>query len=123
MNGLRHLHRQQGMTLMGIVMVLMVIGFGALCGIKLGPIYLDNMTIGSVIQSEAGTPDMRKKSKRDIIKSLEKRLLINGLDEYAKEAVVVQSDGQYELVLDYERRINFIGNVDVVLVFENRAAY
>lgn len=123
MNKMSGPQNQRGMTLLGIATVLAVIGFGALCAIKIGPIYLDNMTIASVIQSEAATPDMRKKTKSQVIKSLTARLVINGLEEYAKEAKIVQKDGQYALVLDYERRINFIANIDVVLVFENSATF
>ncbi len=120
---MKNLYKQRGMTNIMIVVILVMLAFFATAAIKVMPLYLDNFTIAGVVKSVAEDPELREKSKSEIRSLVERRLTINGLDQYAKHTKVRPGEGVMILELNYERRENFYGNLDVVAVFENRAEF
>lgn len=113
--------RQRGAGFIGLVFILVGLTIIGMLGVKLGPMFVDNMTINEVLRQVASDPDTKNMSIKSLRSALEKRLLVNGLDQYAKQAAFIKDEGIVYITLDYERRDTLWGNVDVVGVFENSA--
>lgn len=111
--------RERGMTMMGFVLVLVVIGFSALMTMKVLPIYLDYFSIRSSLEGLAGEPGARERSPADIIKAIERRFDVSFVTVIqAKDIKVQKKSGVTSLILKYEDRRPLLGNLDVIANFD-----
>ncbi len=115
------LKKQKGAGFIGMVFILVGLSIIGMLGVKLAPMFVDNMTIAEVVKQVANDPGTKNMSVKQLRAALEKRLLINGLDLYAKQAVFTKDEGIIYLTLDYERRDTLWGNIDLLVTFENSA--
>ena len=112
-------NKQQGLSALGILLVLTIAGFFLTIATKVGPLYLDNSFVNAALQSLASEP-IHKLSDAKIRRRLGDSLRINNVrDVNAKDTVIERKKTATTVSLDYERRINFLANVDIVVVFEN----
>ncbi len=114
---------QKGMTSLGWLFVISIIGFFALLIIKLLPIYLGNMEIRSVLEAMRDDSEIRNFDKREFRKNLAKRLTVSswtsGIDTNTLQ-VKKNKNGTKTLSLNYEARENYAGNIFIVVAFENQ---
>jgi len=115
------LHRQQGMSMLGAVFAILLGAFALTCVLKLGPAYLQNWQINSILssmQAEYKHSDsvVEKRALRD---KLSKRFDIDQIKAIDYKDVEIDRDAD-DLVVkaNYESRIELLGNIDVVLKFE-----
>lgn len=109
---------QQGLSLTGFLIFLMVLGFIAWMVMKLLPAYLEygkvKQSMKSVAQdSSVGTdaPSIRE--------ALQKRLDVNDVDQVkAKDIQLRPESGERAMEYSYERRIPLVANLDIVASFE-----
>ncbi len=112
--------RQQGMTFIGLVIVLGLIAFFVLAALKLIPLYLENFKIVSSLQSLKSEPDLGSRSVPEIMKLLSRRLEINDVRRLTPKDIEIKAGSGRALVrIKYEARESFIGNVDIVAKFDN----
>ena len=112
-------HKQRGLSALGILVILAVGGFFLTIATKVGPLYLDNSFVNAALQSLASEP-IHKMSDAKIRRRLQDSFTINNIrDVYAKDTVIERRKTATTVSLDYERRVNLIANVDVVVVFKN----
>jgi Tfp pilus assembly major pilin PilA len=103
-------HAQQGMTTIGLLLVLGIIGLIALTAIRVIPIYIENYTIKSVLTSVKNDQKVDPKSKAAIWNSLKKRLYINEVRMIKREHVeITRGNGQTTVVITYESRRPYLG--------------
>ena len=111
--------RQRGMTTMGLVLVLAMVAFFVLIGLKLYPIYYDSFKVGAALDSLKSDPALVGKTSAEVVDRLMKRLGIDNVDHVEKSDVTVEKSGKgIRVTVDYEARKNIIGNVDVVVSFD-----
>jgi len=110
-NGMRIMsNRQQGMTTIGLMLLLAVIAIFALSAIRIIPIYLENFTIKSVLTAVQEDQKIDAKSKAAIWDSIRKRLYINEVREIKRDHVsIVRMNGQTTVTITYESRRPYIG--------------
>lgn len=111
--------RQKGMTFLGYMIVLGIIGFFALMAMKLVPLYLEYQSVVKIMNSVASetSPNTPPARVRDAI---QKRLDINNINRInSRDFQIVRESGATVLAIDYEARTNFAGNLWFLLVFEN----
>ena len=82
--------KQRGMTFIGWLTVLALIGFFVLLGLKLVPIYLDHYSAVSTLKTLEKEPLITKKSVSEIKQMLKKRFNMNYITELPKDAVKIQ---------------------------------
>ncbi len=113
--------RQQGMTAIGWLLVLMVGGFFVLLVLKLGPIYMENYTIKTALMALKNEPGVEKQSSKDIRQALMSRLDINYVTTLPKDAIDIsrKTGGNKWVDITYEVREHLFYNVDVVLSFSD----
>ena len=113
-------HRQRGMTGAGWLLVLFVIGFFSLLTLKLAPVYMENYTVKTVLASLEQEPLITKKSVTEIRKMIRRRMKVNGIYEFDKDAIKITRDGGVTTVeIDYEVQKNVAGNVDLLIFFSD----
>ena len=111
--------KQQGISLLGGLVLLAVVGFFLTAAFKVAPLYLDNSFIRAAIASLV-QEDVHGMTDGDIRRKLSSQFDINNIrDVDTKEVKVVRQKTHTVVSLDYEKRVNFMGNVDVVVRFEN----
>lgn len=116
-----HKNEQKGMTLLGYVIVLCVIGFFALLLVRVAPLYLEYRSVVTIVDAVADeataewTPAM-------IRNTIQKRLDVNNIKRIDSRDFVVSRDrGGATLSIDYEARTGFIGNLSLLMEFEHSA--
>ncbi len=116
---MRHnMNKQHGMTGMGWLTVLFLIGFFALLTFKIAPIYLENYSVKSILHSFEDEPLITKKSKRDIRRMFMARLNTNGVRDIKKEAIKIdKKPGILKIGIAYYVQKNMMGNIDILVKF------
>ncbi len=115
----QNIKKQQGMTGMGWLTVLFLIGFFALLTFKLAPIYLENYSVKNILHSFEEEPLITTRSKADIRRMFMSRLITNGIRDLEKENIkIVKKPGILRIGVDYFVRKNMVGNIDVVVTFK-----
>jgi outer membrane lipopolysaccharide assembly protein LptE/RlpB len=110
---------QTGMSSISLLLVLAACGFVLLIAFKIGPLYIDNYFVRASVNS-LQEMDVRSVSDREVKKALSRYFMINGVRDISPDSATVERDTKHAVVkLDYEKRVPFFGNVDVVVRFEN----
>ena len=116
--------RQQGVTTWEAALYVFVFMFVLTMGVKLGPVYIEDHNIASAIEgvheSVGGGNEAYDLTSGDVRSRLSKFFQVSMLPgELLKEVNVSREGGRVWLKLEYERRIPFVGNVDVVVRFSH----
>jgi Tfp pilus assembly major pilin PilA len=109
---------QRGLTLLGFIMVLMVVGIFAFVGLKLFPVYSEYYSVVSDmkgIQSEPGVANMSPEIVKD---KLFRRFYISYVTSVKNEHVKVTRQNGYNLNVKYEVRKPLVYNLDFVAKFD-----
>ena len=110
--------RQQGMTTIGLVLVLVMIAFFVLIGLKLYPIYYDSFKVGTALDSLKADPALASKPSAEVVDRLMKRLSIDNVDHVEKSDVTVEKTSKgIRVSVEYDARKNIVGNIDVMVSF------
>jgi Tfp pilus assembly major pilin PilA len=114
------LKRQQGLTLISLVLILGVIGILTLLTLKIVPIYLDHGKVTSALAALKQMPDIQTKSEAEIRESLAKRFNINYVYDVTKDDIKVIKHGTYLKVdIEYETVVKIIGNLSALAEFHD----
>lgn len=113
--------RQLGVTGLGWLTILALIGFFSLLIIKLVPIYMEHYSVKTVLESLRNEPLITKKTPAEVRKLIERRLKVNGVYNMSKEAVSIKKASGVLLVdITYEVQKNMAGNIDVLVSFSDK---
>ena len=112
-------NKQQGLSALGLLLVLAIGGFFLTIATRVGPLFLDNSFVNAALQS-LENESVHTLTDRQIRRKLSDYFTVNNVrDVSVKDLVIERKKTATTVRLDYERRINFLANVDVVVVFEN----
>ena len=107
--------RQQGITLMSFVIVLVVVGFFALMVMKLFPMYSEYNNLKSVMKAFAAQPNSASMTPAQAFSDLERRFNIAYIESVKREHVkITRMEGGWKMDVNYEVRKPIIANLDVV---------
>ena len=115
---MRSIRRQAGVTAIGWMIILALIGFFVLLTLKMLPSYLEYFKVVSSLESlEKETLS----SPVEIRKLLEKRFDISYVNTITPKQVQIKSAGQYfDVAAKYDARVHLFANVDVVMAFNKQ---
>ena len=115
------LQRQKGMTAIGWLVVLLLIAFFGLLGMKIGPIYMENYTIKTVVKSLKNEPRITQESAVKVKDIVMRRLDINGVYDIKSEHVKVKkTPGVMEVEINYKVQKPLIANLEVIATFSEK---
>lgn len=110
--------RQQGMTLIGFLLLLGAALFVAYIGMKLVPIYINHYNIVSAMKGVAEEPGASNMSERRLRDLMQRRLSVNYVRTFNASQLRIEKGTRTELVIEYEVREPLIGNIDAVVSFK-----
>ncbi len=112
--------REQGLSALSLLLVLAIGGFFLTIVMKVAPLYLDNSFVNAALQSLENEA-IHTLTDREIRRKLENYFAVNNVrDVNTRDTVIKRNKASTIIRLDYERRINFLANVDVVVIFTNK---
>ena len=110
---------QSGLTLIGFIIVLAVVGLFAYVAMKLFPMYSEFYSVKQALKGLAAEPGIATQDPAKVKDLLFRRLYVSYAENVKPANVTVKRDGQgYILTVKYEVRRELIGNLDVVGKFE-----
>lgn len=116
---MRSMHRQKGVTAIGWLIILGLIGFFTLLTLKMAPAYMEYYKIVSSLESleeESGLS-----SPADIRRLLNRRFNISYVESINERDVQIRSAGPlFKVTAKYESRVHLFGNVYVVMAFNKQ---
>ncbi|MEQ8483381.1 MAG: DUF4845 domain-containing protein [Pseudomonadales bacterium] len=115
---------QRGLSMIGILALLIVVASTITVTLKLLPHYIDYRTMQSVL---GGLPasDVHSMARPAVFELIDKRFMINNLRDFKIRDIieVERSRDGTVLKLSYERREHLFLNIDVVIKFNDRFEY
>lgn len=115
-------NNQRGMTMLSWLVVLAILVFFMLIGIKMIPTYLENYSIQQVLKHMEADRDVRTMSAMEIRKSFMKRLKINSVYDFDRDAIKIKKEKSgTSITVDYEIRKPVAGNVAILMTFSESA--
>jgi hypothetical protein len=121
MNAIVRKHRQHGISIIALVLLLAMLASMGIVAMRIAPLYADYITVLQIAKDMQQDGSLANSSKREIRDMLNKRFRTNNLwDLKAKDTVKIEKDRARGTVLhiDYEVRSQLISNLDVIAKFD-----
>jgi len=113
-------NRQQGLTLISWLVILVVAGFMVMVGLKITPVYLEHFSVKKSLESLKQEPLVSRKPVTEIRKLLTRRLEINNIRHLGKDDIsIVRTGGVTRIIISYEERRPIIANISLVMTFKD----
>ncbi|WP_457673653.1 DUF4845 domain-containing protein [Thiolapillus sp.] len=111
-------NRQQGMSITSWIMLIAIILFFVLLGVKMVPSYMEFHSMSKILESIKEDPQYRRAAPKELRKIFNRRVNINSIYDFDQKYLKIdRSKGMTSMVLDYEVRKPVAGNVSVVMKF------
>jgi hypothetical protein len=111
--------RQQGMTFIGLMCILVLVGAIGYAGVRLLPVYLNYMKLVRTMESAATEFKGEAANLQGVRNSLNRHWAIEditGIDE--KDIEVTKDDGGLTLHAVYDDTVPYLGNVSLSVHFD-----
>lgn len=106
---------QSGMTLIGFIFVLAVVGVFIYTGMKLIPMYTEYYGVKQAMKGMSLEPGINNASPDRIRSLFFRRLYVNYSENVAEKHLKIERmEGGWRMTVNYEVRKPMIGNIDVV---------
>jgi hypothetical protein len=113
------MHKQRGLSLIGLLIVSAVIVFVAIIGFKLLPSYIEYFTIKRVVTDLAYGTEVRGGSVRDVQKAFDRRAQIDSISSIRGTDLEVTKVGEgFEVRAAYTVQVPLFGNVNACIDFD-----
>lgn len=119
--GVKHMRvKQKGLTAISFLVLAAMIGVIGLAGLKLVPVYLENMKIKKILTDVKAEFDGQSPTPAELRRALDRKLDIEMVYSLEGRDFNIQSTGDGVIVgARYERPESFIGNISLLVSFDN----
>jgi hypothetical protein len=113
-------HRQRGMTFIGILVLVVVVGSWVYAGIRLTPKYLEYMRIAATLEKVRDEFDANPGSTEFMLrKAIERHFDIEMVEVISANDIEISKDGgAFNMRASYEDTVPLAGNVSFLLDFD-----
>jgi hypothetical protein len=119
--GGRSVPREDGMTALGIIILVIFIGLFAFGGLRLTPIYLNYMKVAGVLDGTYKEFDSQNPSRSAIRRSIQRRFDVESVSIITPRDIKVTADsGGFLVEAVYDHTVPFIGNIYFTVKFDER---
>ena len=116
-----NIKRQDGMTGIGWLLVLGLIGFFALSAIRVVPIYIEGIKVKNALEALQKVPNITRKSNAEIVSTLFKTFSVDDVKNVTREDITISKDnGRLTVEVEYESRGPYMGNLEIVASFHEK---
>jgi hypothetical protein len=112
--------RQAGMSVLGMLSILAMVGFFVMCVIRMTPSYIEYLSVKDIIARMAMESDMNKEGISDIRRKIAN--IFNSNQIYLldpRDVEVFAKDGKTYIDSNYEVRLPILWRIDAVLKFDD----
>lgn len=114
------LQHQGGNSVLGILAIMVMVGFFVMCVIKMSPPYFESLTVKAIIENIVDDPEMPNYSTSQIRRRIETEFNTNQILEVeAKDVEVYRKKGKTYVDASYEVRMPLFWRIDAVLKFND----
>jgi hypothetical protein len=112
--------RQDGLTVISILLIVVLLGTAVLLTFRLVPIYIEHFGVVSSLKSMEKEPGMHAKSPGELLEMLRKRLEINDVKRVTKEDILIKRQQRDTSIrIAYEVQIPVVSNISLLITFDN----
>ena len=113
-------HRQRGMTMLGIILVVIVVGAWVYAGIRLVPKYLEYMRVASTLEKVHDEFDSNPGSTEFMLrKAIERHFDIEMVEVITANDIQIDKEGgTFTIRAAYEDTVPLAGNVSFLVTFD-----
>jgi len=116
---MRSLQQQKGVTTIGWLIILGLIGFFVLLTLRMGPSYMEYYKISSTLESMASETGFG--SPQEIRRMAENRFDISYVTTITHKDLKIKPYGQqFKVTAKYESRVHLFANVYAVMAFDKQ---
>jgi hypothetical protein len=111
----------RGITLIGFLFMLLIVGFFAYLGMRLVPMYVEYMGVVKSMEQVRAEPGSRNWSPEQVRRSLQFKFDTQYIESGAippESIQVIRQGGNSTLRIRYERRVPFIHNLELLGSFD-----
>ncbi len=117
---MRRPNKQAGITLIGFLLILMVVGFFAFLVMRLFPVYTEYYGLRQAMKAVAAEPGIATKPPEQVKASLDRKLYISYVTSVKRNNVrVTRQGGNYLLNVRYEVRGPLLYNLEFIATFDH----
>ncbi len=111
---------QGGMSIPGIIVILMMVGFFVMCAIRMAPPYFEYLSVKDIIGSIATEADPTTQTIGDIRRRISAMFNTNQIYELdPKDVEVYRKEGKTFIDANYEVRVPVMGSIDAIISFDD----
>lgn len=118
------LSRQRGISFFGLIIMLAILAFFVLFGMRLYPLYYESFQVSSGMKAVASLPDISRMNAREVQRDLERNFEVNDLNRFTDnnlgqffKVTRIKNSTERLMTMTYEDRRPLFGNLDVVLKY------
>ena len=116
---------QDGMTILGMLVLLMLIGFAALVVMKLVPMYLESFKVDQALESMSKDSGLIQSTRSDIQKKFLRRMEVEDVDRFTQNNIkdymtVEKKAGLVKIAIKYQGKASLFGNLSLVADFDKQ---
>ncbi len=114
--------RQCGISVLGLITVLILIGFVGLMVMRLVPVYMESFEVGGIVNGLAEDSSLHGATHAQLRQALNRRFSVNNIQSVDRDDISFERerDGT-RVVVEYEARVPLVGNLDGIASFRKEA--
>ncbi len=117
----RSVPREDGMTAVGIMILVIFVGLFAFGGLRLTPVYLNYLKVAGVLDGAYEEFDSKNASRAAIRRSIQRRFDVDSVSIITPRDIKVTADsGDFLVEAVYDHTVPFIGNIYFTAKFDKR---
>jgi len=114
--------KQQGMTLISWIIILVFLLFQGVIAMNVLPVYLTDSSVKKIMSALPHDAKARGLTPYQLKNMVAKRININSIYTVTAEHITIQSGrGSHIVIIEYEPRGKLIGNLDYIVSFRHEA--
>ena len=99
--------KQKGASVIGLIIMLAILGYGVYLGLQYIPLYVESGTVNSILDNiEANHKASPVRSVKELTEELNKLLNVNEMNDMKDNFHVRQNGAKYIIEVSYERELN-----------------
>lgn len=111
---------QRGFSKFGFLMAAVLLTAFFTMGLKVGPLYIDHNLIVGICEELIENGEANNMTTSDIRNRVSNSLRINNITGFELSNITMRKENSSAIIsINYERRVELIGNLDMVAKFDN----
>ena len=120
MTGVPTRRRQAGITVIGFLILAALFGIVGYGGLKLVPVYMQNMRLSKVLDDVRQELDGRNATAGQIRTALSRRFAVEGIQLSPESVKINQARNGYEVSIQHDNRTPFVADIWFLVTFDKK---